>query len=115
MKAMFKKAKKFFSAEDKSDPKPHKVLTGMNRPASTAELVKQVVSAELSKAAEMNGYESFDEANDFSIDDSEPTTDYELDETSTETGFISEPPPEPEPEPEPEPAPEPPTDPQPTP
>lgn len=95
-----KLAKKILPYE-KPDPKPSKVLTGMNRPLSTAEHVRAVVKAEMSLAAELAEMETFEEADDFEVDDETMDTEYTLDDDDNHfnPSFIEE---KPEPPLEPE-------------
>ena len=65
---------------EKPDPKPSKVLTGMNRPLSTADHVRAVVQAELSAAAAAAEQETFDDSNDFDVEDEPMASQYTLDD-----------------------------------
>lgn len=104
MKKLFKKIIRKTSNYEKPDPRPAKVLTGMNRPLSTAEHVRAVVQAEMSLAAQLNEMETFDEANDFDVDDDNMASQYTLaddDHAHLEnTSFIEETPKTPDNSPE---------------
>lgn len=95
----FKKAKKKFLKFEKPDPKPHKIISGLNRLPSTAEMVRNLVQAELSAVAENAQYETFEEANDFDCPDDETLeTGYQLvddEDFVPQTPFVEEPAPEP--------------------
>lgn len=60
------------------DPNPVEVPLGMKRPETLAEQVQRLVRTSISAHAEMHGAESFEEADDFDIEeDFDPTTPYE--------------------------------------
>lgn len=61
------------------DPTPVAVPSGFRRPETLAETVARLVRREVSDAAEAQGFESFEEADDFEVDDDpqDPGTPYE--------------------------------------
>lgn len=60
------------------DQEPVHIPAGFRRPESLAEQVQRLVRGAISRQAELAGHESFEEAEDFDVDDeSEPTTPYE--------------------------------------
>lgn len=86
---------------EKPDPKPSKVLSGLNRAPSTAEMVRAAVRQEMSMVAEANEMETFEEANDFDVDgDSFANSPFEIEDDEmfkgNSTGFIEEKPAPPE-------------------
>lgn len=68
------------------DPTPLEVPAYLKRPESTTELIKRIVQGSLSRAAERQGFESFDDANDFDMDedDDAPVTVHEYKAMSCE-------------------------------
>lgn len=60
------------------DPNPMEVPAGMKRPETLAEQVQRLVRTSISAHAAMTGKESFEEADDFDIEeDFDPSTPYE--------------------------------------
>ncbi len=61
------------------DSRPLAVPVGFERPETLAEQVQRLVRGGLSRAAEADGFESFEDAEDFDIDDEpdDPSTIYE--------------------------------------
>lgn len=61
------------------DPKPVEVPAGFKRPETLAEQVQRLVRTGLSQAAARQGAETFEEAEDFDVedDDFDPSTPYE--------------------------------------
>lgn len=60
------------------DPTPLAMPAGFMRPPTLAEQVQRLVRTAISRHAEQQGFESFDDADDFDVDeDVEPTTPYE--------------------------------------
>lgn len=61
------------------DPRPLTLPSGFKRPETLAEQVQRLVRNHLSRIAEESGAESFEEAEDFDVDDdpSDPATPYE--------------------------------------
>lgn len=60
------------------DSRPVEVPTRLKMPLSRAEQIRAFIRHELSRSADENGRESFEEADDFSIDEAEPYSPYEL-------------------------------------
>lgn len=60
------------------DATPVEVPTRLKMPASRAEQIREFIRHELSLQAAAQGHETFEEADDFSIDETEPLTPYEL-------------------------------------
>lgn len=62
------------------DPNPMEIPAGMKRPETLAEQVQRLVRHSISAHAELHGMETFEEADDFDIDeDFDPSTPYEVD------------------------------------
>lgn len=61
------------------DPKPVALPSGFKRPETLAEQVQRLVRTHISRQAEAEGMETFDEANDFDISDDpvDPSTPFE--------------------------------------
>lgn len=67
------------------DNTPIEVPVGFKKPMSLNERIKMLVRNEASQVAMENGYETFEEANDFDVDDDFfPTSKNELDELDDE-------------------------------
>lgn len=61
------------------DPTPIELPLGMKRPETLAEQVQRLVRNQVSQYAALHGHETFEEAEDFDIeDDLDPSTPYEL-------------------------------------
>lgn len=90
------------------DPRPVSVPAGFQRPLSLQEEIKRFVRSELSRQAEDAGQESFEEADDFEVDeDPDPLSPYELQDASPEwLGGKKDVDPDPPPDPEKKTAPE---------
>lgn len=69
------------------DPTPVELSPGAIRPESSTSMIQRLVREQLSRQAVAEGDESFEEANDFDIDDDfeDPLTEYEVmgDESAT--------------------------------
>lgn len=68
-------------ARGRENPSPERLSmpSGFERPLTLQEQVQRLVRSSLSRYAEMQGFESFDEADDFDIEDEiEPHTPYEV-------------------------------------
>lgn len=59
------------SGKEIPDPTPVEWPLGLSRPLSLQDEIKRFVRSELSRAAAADGFESFEEANDFEVDDDE--------------------------------------------
>ena len=63
------------------DPNPVEIPAGFRKPETLAEMVQRMVRGRVSEIAESEGYETFEEADDFEIADDEymddPSTPYE--------------------------------------
>lgn len=70
------------------DPRPVEVPIAFQRPLSLQDEIKRFVRLELSKRAAAQELESFEEADDFDVDDEDPlpVTPYEVREMSPEAG-----------------------------
>lgn len=77
-------------------PNPKKlVLTGISRPPTLKEQIQRVLRTELSRQADEQGFETFEESQDFDIEEeSEPLSGYELNEMVEEVPVESVPEPE---------------------
>lgn len=63
------------------DPTPVEIPVGFQRPESLQEQIKRLVRTELSAQAQAEGFESFEEADDFEVgDDYDPSSPHELDD-----------------------------------
>lgn len=61
------------------DPDPVEIPAGFRRPETLAEQVKRLIRTSLSEHAAASGMETFEEAEDFDVeDDFDPTTPYEV-------------------------------------
>lgn len=63
------------------DPRPVEVPTGLRKPENLHESMRRMIRTELSRAAVASGVESFEEADDFEVDDGEdeaPLGPYEI-------------------------------------
>lgn len=61
------------------DPTPVEMPLNFKRPVPMAELIRRTIRTELSRRAEQAGFESFDESDDFDVDDDvEPVSPYEM-------------------------------------
>lgn len=54
------------------DPTPLAIPAGLKKPESMQDMIRRFVRIEASRIAQAEGYESFDEADDFEVDDAEP-------------------------------------------
>lgn len=60
------------------DPRPKEIPAGFKRPESLAETVQRLTRGAIARHASEQGYESFEEAEDFEVDDDiDPLTPYE--------------------------------------
>lgn len=65
--------------EELPDPTPVEVPAGFKAPESIQSMIARLVRTHVSDAAQRQGFESVDEANDFDVDDEEfPETKYEV-------------------------------------
>lgn len=69
------------------DPTPVEMPVGMKRPESLQQMIQRLVRAQISQQAQQQGFESFEDANDFDIDEEDdlPLTVYE--EMGEEPGY----------------------------
>lgn len=67
------------SGKELPDPTPLAPPVGMSSGPSLADFVQRMIRMEAARAAELAGYENFDEAEDFDVDDDvpDPLTPYE--------------------------------------
>lgn len=63
------------------DPTPKAMPVGFKRPESLDEQIRRLIRTHMSDTAEEQGYESFEEADDFDVedDDYDPETPFEMD------------------------------------
>lgn len=68
------------------DPRPMSLPSGWDRPLSLSEQIKRMVRVELSRQAVDDGQESFEEADDFDVEDEEAEflSPYEVSEMAPE-------------------------------
>lgn len=61
------------------DPKPMSIPSGFKRPETLAEQVQRLVRTQISRQAAEEGYETFEDSEDFDIDDDmfDPSSPYE--------------------------------------
>lgn len=65
------------------DPTPIEVPAGARRPETLQEMVRRFMRVEMSKAGQAEGFESFEEADDFDVgDDDDLKSEYELDDAA---------------------------------
>lgn len=64
---------RLFGRGDKVDPRPVAIPAGMKKPETAEERMRRMIRNELSMAAGRDGEETFEEANDFDVDDDDPT------------------------------------------
>lgn len=64
--------------EEVPDPTPVEVPVGFRHPPTLRETMQRLIREEVSRAAEQSGDESFDEADDFNVDEEEFSSPYEL-------------------------------------
>lgn len=88
--------------DGKEYPSPkRRVLTGISRPATLKEQIQRVLRTELSRQVQNQGFETFDESQDFEIEEeNEPLSGYEVNDMVEEvpvekTSEVSEEVPEP--------------------
>lgn len=64
---------------ERLDPKPVAIPAGFKRPETLAEQVQRLVRTQISREAREAGFETFEESEDFDVDDDayEPSTPYE--------------------------------------
>lgn len=73
------------------DTTPVAIPVRFSRAETIVEQVRRLVAGELSGAATLAGFESFDEADDFDVgDDYEPSSRYELDDGQAEYDLRSD-------------------------
>lgn len=60
------------------DPRPMQIPAGFKRPETLAEQVQRLVRTTISRRAQEEGFETFEESEDFDVDDDvDPSTPYE--------------------------------------
>lgn len=73
------------------DPTPVEVPLGFKRPPTLQEEIQRIIRAQLSEHAQSRGFETFEEADDFNIDeDPDPLSPYEVTEMQQEAAFAPE-------------------------
>lgn len=61
------------------DPTPLEIPAGFKRPETLQEQIKRLIRGSLSEYAEMHGHETFEEAEDFEVDDDfDPSSPFEV-------------------------------------
>lgn len=68
-----------FKRKEIMDPTPVAIPVKYTRMSHHNETIRQIIRSELSAAAAQREMESFEEADDFSMDDNDPTSPYEQD------------------------------------
>lgn len=69
------------------DPRPLEIPAGFKKPESITDIIQRLVRTQLSQRAQEEGNETWEEANDFDMDDDDPDslfTPYELQEMQEE-------------------------------
>lgn len=67
------------------DPTPVEMPLGFKRPPTLQEEIQRIVRIQLSQQAQAEGFETFEEANDFEMDeDPDPLSPYEVSEMAPE-------------------------------
>jgi len=83
MKNILKKIRRFGRHNEKGeeilDPTPMALTVGFTRPLTLEERIASMVRGEMSLASQKAGFETFEDANDFDVDDEsfDPSTPYE--------------------------------------
>lgn len=73
------------------DPTPVEMPLGFKRPPSLQEEIQRLIRVQMSQLAQEDGYESFEEADDFEVDeDPDPLSPYEVVEMQPEAITASE-------------------------
>lgn len=102
------------SGRELHNPIPVAIPIGLNRPPTLQEQIQRVLRQELSRQADAQGHETFDEADDFDVEDDDqinPISQYEIHEMIPEEPIPPNPLPvtsqekdlDPSPEPDPDP------------
>lgn len=77
-----KTQEKRYDWKEYPDPTPVEIPIEMQRPESMDEKIKRIIQTQISAQAAMNGTETFDEANDFDVQDdfevAEPVSQHEM-------------------------------------
>ena len=66
---VIRKAKINEKGEEEGDPRPVNIPIGFQKPPSIHELMQKYVRNEISRRSEEGGFESFEDAEDFDVDD----------------------------------------------
>lgn len=70
------------------DPTPIDVPLNWKRPQPLNEIIKQLIRTEMSRQAQESGHETFEEADDFEVDDDPiPLSEHELDDDQQQASF----------------------------
>lgn len=73
------------------DGKPVAIPAGFKHPPSIQDLIRRAIRQEISQGAKKEGHETFDEADDFDVDDDpELKSPYELDDNQANAKFMEE-------------------------
>lgn len=68
------------NGKEQNDPRAMVIDANLERPPTLQEQIRRIIKTDLAIQAQNQGYETFEEANDFNIDgeDDEPPTKYEV-------------------------------------
>lgn len=81
----------FKNGKEYVDPTPINVPIHLKRPDTLAEQVRRLVRGEISRQAQAEGHETFEEADDFDTgEDEDIRSPYELDDEQTNAKFVEE-------------------------
>lgn len=69
------------------DPRPVEIPDNYKRPPTLREQIQQAIRQEFSRVAAQHGAETFEEADDFDIEDDEPRSQWELDDDQYSARF----------------------------
>lgn len=73
------------------DPTPVEMPLGFSRPPTLQEEIQRIIRIQMSQQAQAEGFESFEEADDFDVDeDPDPLSPYEVSEMQQEAIFPKE-------------------------
>lgn len=73
------------------DPTPVEMPLGFKRPPTLQEEIQRIIRQQMSMQAEEAGFESFEEADDFEVDeDPDPLSPYEVTEMQEEAAYPKE-------------------------
>lgn len=85
-----KKKRESPTRREKLDDTPVAIPLKFRRVETQADRMRRIIREEMSRAAEVQGYETFEEADDFSIpDDYDPSSPYEMSYEQELNGYVA--------------------------